>query len=444
MKTTDKIYQNALEINSMSLQIIAWINEIRSKQDQIVAIPTRHTPQSREDSALTEIADCQLNNVIQTCTKIKNDINRQNNGIIFSYKEIRSMPKSLQSLFKEGKIKANVRKRENGTYEVRCKVNSIAVSASSKSYDTAKSRFIDKLFEIHNNELLGSYNIPYKNQTTQIVKQSANFNEYAAKWLEIVKKPYIKETTYNAYVTLFNSDLLPAFGKCPINRIKQIDLQVFINRYTEKELFRTAQKLYQLLNALFEYAVSDEIINRNPMKLIKIPVYEQEHGIPLTRTEEKEFILNFRKSNDLFFQAYVLMIYTGIRRSEIHSLNYNEEWIIVTTAKQRKGKTEKQRKIPISPMLKNEISRIKIDEIKKLPLDGLTRNFKKICPTHHLHDLRHTFITRCQECGIQREIVSLWAGHAADSSVTSTVYTHLEQYTQNQIAEIKKFSYILQ
>lgn len=444
MKTTDKIYQNALEINSMSLQIIAWINEMRSKQDQIVAIPTRHTPQPREDSAIAEIADCQLNNVIQTCTKIKNDINRQNSGIIFSYKEIRSMPKSLQALFKEGKIKANVRKRENGTYEVRCKVNNIAISASSKSYDKAKSRFIDKLFDIHNKEILGGYNIPCKNQTTQITKPSVIFSDYAAKWLEIVKKPYIKETTYNAYVTLFNTDLLPTFGKYSINQIKQIDLQVFINRYTEKELYRTAQKLYQLLNALFEYAVSDEIINRNPMKLIKIPVYEQEHGVPLTRTEEKEFIVNFRKSNDLFFQAYVLMLYTGIRRSEIHSLNYNEKWIIVTTAKQRKGKAEKQRKIPISPMLQNEISRIKIDEIKKLPLDGLTRNFKKICPTHHLHDLRHTFITRCQECGIQREIVSLWAGHAADSSVTSTVYTHLEQYTQNQIAEIKKFSYILQ
>lgn len=45
MKTTDKIYQNALEINSMSLQIIAWINEMRSKQDQIVAI-LRDTPRS--------------------------------------------------------------------------------------------------------------------------------------------------------------------------------------------------------------------------------------------------------------------------------------------------------------------------------------------------------------------------------------------------------------
>lgn len=73
MKTTDKIYQNALEINSMSLQIIAWINEMRSKQDQIVAIPTRHTPQPREDSAIAEIADCQLNNNFQDFLKMQNE-----------------------------------------------------------------------------------------------------------------------------------------------------------------------------------------------------------------------------------------------------------------------------------------------------------------------------------------------------------------------------------
>ena len=73
MKTTDKIYQNALEINSMSLQIIAWINEIRSNQDQIVAIPTRRSPQPREDSAIAEIADCQLNNNFQDFLKMQNE-----------------------------------------------------------------------------------------------------------------------------------------------------------------------------------------------------------------------------------------------------------------------------------------------------------------------------------------------------------------------------------
>lgn len=56
-------------------------------------------------------------------------------------------------------------------------------------------------------------------------------------------------------------------------------------------------------------------------------------------------------------------------------------------------------------------------------------------PNHLLHDLRHTFITRYQECGIKRGIVSLLAGHTADSSITSIVYTHLEQYYGKQPEE---------
>lgn len=31
----------------------------------------------------------------------------------------------------------------------------------------------------------------------------------------------------------------------------------------------------------------------------------------------------------------------------------------------------------------------------------------KLFPPHNLHDLRHTSITRCRECGVPREIVSV-------------------------------------
>lgn len=111
----------------------------------------------------------------------------------------------------------------------------------------------------------------------------------------------------------------------------------------------------------------------------------------------------------------------------------DDKWVTVTTAKQRKGKSEKIRRIPISPMLKNVMSLIDVEKIVNVSPGVLTKRIKEYFPTHHLHDLRHTFIPRCQECGIQREIVSLWAGHAADSSITSTVYTHLEQYEDNQL-----------
>ena len=52
-----------------------------------------------------------------------------------------------------------------------------------------------------------------------------------------------------------------------------------------------------------------------------------------------------------------------------------------------------------------------VDEIKKLTPHILTKHLKLQFDNHHLHDLRHTFITRAQECGIRREYASMWAGH---------------------------------
>lgn len=71
--------------------------------------------------------------------------------------------------------------------------------------------------------------------------------------------------------------------------------------------------------------------------------------------------------------------------------------------------------------------------------DRLTKHFKSLCPAHHLHELRHTFITRCQECGVPREVVSVWAGHAADNTMTSNVYTHFSE--EFLLAEAKKVDY---
>lgn len=58
---------------------------------------------------------------------------------------------------------------------------------------------------------------------------------------------------------------------------------------------------------------------------------------------------------------------------------------------------------------------------------AVTQAMKRLMPAHHLHDLRHTFITRAQECGVDREVVSVWAGHAADGTQTSNVYTHFSR-----------------
>lgn len=50
-------------------------------------------------------------------------------------------------------------------------------------------------------------------------------------------------------------------------------------------------------------------------------------------------------------------------------------------------------------------------------------------------------VKQCLIYIIRREIVSLWAGDKADSSITTTVYTHFQERSELQLKEIVKYDY---
>lgn len=340
------------------------------------------------------------------------------------------MPKKFKELFKAEKIRAHIRKKPEGVYEIRCQVNYNSIQASSKNLAEAKEKFLQKLRSV-------DVSVRPEKAKKDI------FVNYMQEWLATSKKPFVKEATYKDYEHTFRTYIFPRFQGRKLAEIKHFELQAFLTEFSDSGLNRTAQKIYQLLSAVFEYAVADELINVSPMKKVKLARYEQEHGVPFTRAEEKKFIDDFLKNPTVYNQAFALILYTGIRRAELASLTVQNGWIRLISAKQRKNCKIKAREMPVSPMLQRILPFIQIDRFATIAPALLTKHFKKICPSHHLHDLRHTFITRAQECGIRREIVSLWAGHKADSSITTLVYTHLEQNKEVQIEEMKKFDYSL-
>lgn len=348
----------------------------------------------------------------------------------FTEKEILKMPKELRKIFRIDKRNAHIRFK-NGYYEIRLMIKGHRITASAKQLYVAKERFVKKLNE------LTKYGIVLNDKKKL-------FLPYIEQWIEIAKKPFIKENTYKMYLQMFNAYIAPKFKNREIDSITKFELQEFINDFVSAEKYRTAQKLAQVLSAVFDYAVDDGIIQRSPMKRVVVARYEEEHGQSLTRAEEKKLISAFLdEPSNTYAQAYAFMIYTGIRRGELASAELANGWISIVTGKQRKGLKAKSRRIPVCPMLERLLPYIELEEIKKISPGMLTKHIKDFLPSHHCHDLRHTFITRAQECGISREIVSLWAGHAPDSSITSTVYTHLEQNEAHQIEAIRLFSYDL-
>lgn len=360
--------------------------------------------------------------------KKKEEEKRKLGVLHFTQEEWKRMPKNVKRAFKVHGIFGRPRITDDGLYQIRTRAHGLNIQVTHKDFTVCKELYIEAL----ENALEG-------NETPK-KKAPVCFVEYMCKWLETVKKPSVKAVTYADYRQTFTAYISPAFPERKIKDISRQELQEFINGYSEKGNNRTAKKIYQLLKSAFDYAVDDELISKSPMERVILPKYEQEHGRALTRAEEKEFIEKAKKTP--YFGALVFLLYTGLRRSELSSVIIDGEWIRLISAKQRKGSTVKERSIPITPMLADVLPSINLAEIKTIRPDILTKWVSKIMPNHHCHDLRHTFITRCQECGVPTPIVSLWAGHkisGIDSSLTVQVYSHYSEETQ--LAEARKVRY---
>ena len=80
------------------------------------------------------------------------------------------------------------------------------------------------------------------------------------------------------------------------------------------------------MSALFAFAVADDMLTRSPTDKVRVVTYEQEHGTALTRAEEKQIIDDFlAMPSSRYRQAFVFIMYTGLRRSELASVQLEGE-----------------------------------------------------------------------------------------------------------------------
>lgn len=329
-----------------------------------------------------------------------------------------------------------VRQKKSGVYEARLRRKGLTVCVSSADREKLKDKFLNALVEY-----AASKKAEEEAKVEPQEKLDTLFDDIAARWLEL-KRPTIKKRTFIYYESLFRVNILPVFSGREIGTIRQSEVQALINDYVEDKP-RTAVKIYQTLKAMFDFAVGDDRIEKSPMRLLKSPKYEEQTGVALTLAEEKAFVelVCGSKCIDEVKHALLFLLYTGIRRSELASARIGDGFVTVVCSKVRKGYRAKTRQIPITPMLERWLPEMDFETVRTVRPDALTQAMKRLMPNHHLHELRHTFITRSQECGVPREVVSVWAGHAADNTQTSNVYTHFSP--EFMLKEAKKVIYNL-
>ena len=352
-------------------------------------------------------------------------------GLNFTEKEIKALPKNIRDKFVNQK---NINYREEtGVYEIRKQIDGVSYFGSSKNRDEAVRKFLQ---DVRNGGKPARGKTAPAPVFVEAPKLLPTFNDVAAQWLEL-RKPIIKATTYEHYESVFRANVFPAYDGRRVDELKQSDCQELINCYIEQKKYRTADKIYQALKAVFEFALGEELIERSPMRFIKPPQYEEQNGVALTLEEEREFLrlLADSKCDEVIKHALIFLLYTGARRSELAGARIEEGFVSVICAKVRKGFNEKRRFIPVTPKLAEWMHVFELEKMRCVRPDALTQALKRLMPAHHLHELRHTFITRCQECGVPREVVSVWAGHAPDNTQTSNVYTHFSREFMKEQAQ---------
>ena len=340
----------------------------------------------------------------------------------FTEKEILKMPKKFRPTFRANGCTVHVRKRMRSkrgyTYEARYRCDGYNISVSSKHYDKLKALFIEALKNADTEE---------KQPPTPI-----GFEKFAMFYFENFKKRKVTKATYISDLRRLKNHLVPVFGNMPLKSITPVQCQKLIDSYTEKGQGKTAEETYSILNQIFKMAIAHGILTLNPLSVIVREPHERKHGKALSKDEEKA-LLNYMAGTK-YQLLFALVLYTGLRPNEYPTAKIEGKFIVAVNSKRKTRKVE-YKKIPITPMLEPYLANV--TEFKFPGINYMSAKLKEVLPDHKMYDLRTTFYTRCQECGVADVARMEFVGHSLGA--LGNAYTDLSD--EFLLKEGKKLNY---
>lgn len=261
------------------------------------------------------------------------------------------------------------------------------------------------------------------------------YGDFLNKWLNVYKKPYIK--TWKRIQNTIRLHIPDYIKRTRVRDLCVLDIQSALNNVSSS---RMRLEVYDVYHGSLSMAYNLELLPRDISRFLVKPKHVREVGTSLT-VDELSSLLNFFTGTGLF-RFYYFLVHTGVRRSEALNLKWSDIDFLKGYIHIRGTKTTcSDRYIPIFDNVR-EILLIQRKFIKSQNIvfpyspGYVTRRFSQVCPNHKLHDLRHTFATRCLECGISMKVVQSWLGHSR-LDTTAMIYSHVLPHFD--MSEAKKF-----
>lgn len=306
-----------------------------------------------------------------------------------------------------------------------------------------------------------------------------DFREYAVRWLQ--RQTKYAPSTLGFYRRSLEA-VYPMIGNIKMNHLRPIALENLLAEL-RKRTWRgrpiqesTVQKYLTVVSAVLSDAKRNEIIEKNPARMIDLPETALRMQLIPTDEEAHRFLDLLAEEDDPYKTFYALSIYTGCRRGELCALKWediimNGDESILTVSCSRSSvpgqgvvegttKNGQARTIYLSEDMTSilrsycyqkmceaqegnfEMSDyVFTNELGELMHpDTFSRHLRRLYDKNHfsrefhLHTLRHYFVSTMLHNGVDRQTVAELAGHG-DTGFLERTYCHPQMQLKRQAAE---------
>ena len=285
--------------------------------------------------------------------------------------------------------------------------------------------------------------------------RAVTFENWARKWLTTYKKGTVKYHTYlYTYQSNVEKYLIPFFRMAKLSDIRQIDIQRYFNTVKAPDgsplAKSTLDKQKLILKGIFDAAIDNDLCYKNPVKNIKYQELAEKPERSVYTSEQADAAEAYATGHHAW--GVVLMLRTGIRRSELLGLRWEDLDTDGLTIHIRRSVVQTRGSIVVGPPKTASSDRlIPVSAAFMAWLTGLPHTgsyilgtdepqspstyagaFQRFMQQMHAetglpiltpHELRHTYGTLLREAGVDIYTIQRVMGHS-DISVTSSVYVH--------------------
>lgn len=269
------------------------------------------------------------------------------------------------------------------------------------------------------------------------MKEKILLYDWFETWYRTYKAPALKQNSLRCIRDTIRLHIKPNIPNLPLSELTPLHLQQCLNGIRSS---RMAEYSHNTLTDCMRRAYEQGYTSSNLMDTVPKPKHQRTIGHALTRSEQEELLRSLKelRHGDIF----AFYLYSGCRRSEALAVKWCDVDMkeLVLHIPGTKTQTS-DRYIPILPKLRELIKHLPHKEDHLFPFSNSTvireyTKLRKLCSFKFtIHSLRHTYITRLHEQGIDDKVIQKWAGH---SSVVTTQRIYIHVLDEQEKAQIGK------